>query len=282
MVLKSYFSKNLSFIIVLLLLFAYMPANADVLFDGYYKIVTGNKPVGYVIQRYDFDAKKKIFNSTYYIKAKNGGQSITESLKAKATDSFQPISYQYTSVVNGQIKVIDAQFKSGKMSGYASNGKNKVLINKTIPKGTFLSTFLGYMMLKKGVQKGKKFSYSAVAEEEAVAYSGEAFVDSELTFKGIPSYKVLNKFKNTKFISYMAQTGDVLATQSPLQQVGTELMDPPTRATEGFVLNSKDLTALFGKLPSGKSNALSKLNSQPKADAIVPLKKKLEEPKKSK
>ena len=65
---------------------SYHLAQADTMFEGYYKIVSGNTKIGYFIQRYDFEPKEKKFISTYFIQTNNLGGNSIESLRA----SFSP------------------------------------------------------------------------------------------------------------------------------------------------------------------------------------------------
>ncbi|MCB0366130.1 MAG: hypothetical protein KDD68_12115 [Bdellovibrionales bacterium] len=248
-------------------------AQAEIMFEGYYKIVSGTTKIGYFIQRYEFDPKSKKFISTYFIQTNNLGGNTTESLRAFADDKFQPISYQYTVKTPQMVKTIDATFKGTIMNAVITKGNTAETVSKKVPKGTFLSTFLGYLILQKGYTPGKKFNYSAVAEEDAESYNGEAYVKEQQTFLNKPVFKVLNSFKGVKFVSFVTDKGEVLGTQSPLQQIATELSPSPSGATEGFTLPSGPLKILFGKVPLGKPNILAgadKPAAAPSPEAIEP------------
>ena len=67
----------------------------------------------------------------------------------------------------------------------------------------------------------------------------------------------MNSYKDTRFISVMTQKGEVLSTQSPVQQIETQLVKSPVEATQGFTLDSKSLKILFGKVPSGNKHQLA-------------------------
>jgi hypothetical protein len=73
--------------------------NPNILFEGYSKILLSGAHVGYTVQRFEFDPKKKQFEATYLIKTEGPGYNNMESLKAFATQELKPISYQYTSLV---------------------------------------------------------------------------------------------------------------------------------------------------------------------------------------
>lgn len=237
-------------------------ANAEIMFEGYSAVRSGSTPIGYTILRYEFDAKKKQFTSTSFLKTNAAGNNVTESLKAVSNDKFQPISYSYTTKVGDTVKIIDAKFTNNEMNATISDGKNIQKVKVPVKKGTFLSTFLGYLMLQNGYKVDKKFTYSAIAEEDGAAYSGEAFIKAEEDFKGQKTFRILNKFKGAEFISFVNPKGEVIGTVSPLQDISTELMATPAEATKGLVVPADALKTLFGSVPSGKTNSVASKVSQ--------------------
>ena len=234
-------------------------ARAEVLFEGYSKITSGGVHVGYTVTRYEFDPQKKQFKGTYFLKTGSLGSDITESVKSVADESLNPISYEYTSLMGKKAKTIDAKFSKGKMNAtLTEDGKTKT-IRKDLPKGTFLSNFLIYLMLKSksGLQIDARYEYSAIAEEDAEIYKGDALVEKQETQRGQLAYKILNRFKDVKFISYVSDRGEVLSTSSPANGIGTELMAKPADAVGSFGVSAAILKNLFGEVPLGTQNALS-------------------------
>lgn len=243
--------------------------SAEIMFEGYYRVELSGSHVGYVIQRFEFDPKSKTFQTISFIKAKFGDQSMQESLKAKANDKFQPISYQYTMQSGTTMKTIDASFKGEIMSLKITDGKNVKTENHKIPKGTFLSSFLTYMILQKPLKINEAFQYSGVAEEDGGSYYGKALIESKTKKEGYESYRILNSFKAEKFESFVAVVkdpkdptknirGEVLSTSSPVKNLSTQLVASPSKATENQVVPNKILIALFGNMPTGKANLLAK------------------------
>lgn len=248
--------------------FSFSIAHAEVLFEGYYKIMSGGNAIGYTISKYEFDAKSKKFSSTYFLKTNAQGAEITESLKAFATAELGPISYSYTSIVGKETKTIDAKFNGLKMTAEVKEGGKTKTIRKDIPKNTFLSTFLVYVMLKskEGLKTDSNYDYSAIAEEDADVYKGVASVGKEEAFLGLKAFKVQNKFKDVPFMSYVNERGEVLGTTSVAQGVSTELVADPATATKGFPLSAGILKSLFGDVPVGKSNMVSKSSTMQPAN----------------
>ncbi len=235
------------------------PANADVLFEGYSKILSGDQHIGYIVSRYEFDQKKKQFISTYFLKTGKGPSEVSESLHAIADSELAPISYEYTTLANKEAKTVDAKFKGSSMSAVITNAGKVQKIEKKIPKGTFLSTFLVYLMLKsqEGLQAETKYEYQAIAEEDGGIYKGQALVGKEEEFNGFKAFKVLNTFKDLKFLSYINGQGEVLGTSALGQGIKTELVSNQNEALAGQTTSNMILKTLFGAVPLGEKNLVA-------------------------
>lgn len=248
------------FLSFILLLAAANPAQAEILFEGYAKVLSGEEHIGYIISRYEFDQKKKQFISTYFLKTGKGLSETTESLKAYADSELSPISYEYTSLAGKESKLIDAKFKAGNMSATVKVGNRVSRIDKKIPKGTFLSTFLVYLMLKskEGLRSETNYEYQAVAEEDAAIHKGQALVGKEEPYNGFKAFKILNTFKDIKFLSHINERGEVLGTNAMGQGITTELVATPAEAIGSIPYSATLLKTLFGNVPAGDANVVSR------------------------
>jgi hypothetical protein len=263
----------LSFLIGISIALISHAVRADVLFEGYSKVLSGGVHVGYTIARYEFDAKKKQFVATTFLKTNEFGGNLTESLKAYSTDDMRPVSYQYTTIVGNQAKVIDAKFENGKILASVKDGAKGSKISKDLPKGAFLSSFLAYVMLRspKGLVADSKYDFQAIAEEDAEVYKGVAFVKNKEDYNGIKALRVLNEFKSTKFVSIVSERGEVFSTKSPVQGIATELVAKPSEATAAFPVPVSTLKTLFGDVPTGQMNEISKRAQNQPAPPVTPV-----------
>lgn len=241
-------------------------SDSNILFEGYSKVILGGTHVGFVVQRYEFNPTKKEFASTYLLKTNALAGGVTESLKARCSMGFKPLSYQYTELVDGKSRTIDANFQNNVMLAVVTKqGEKPVTIRKDLPKGAFLSTFLVYVMMngKEGLKTGVRYGFNAVAEEDAGIYPGEATIAAQEQLNGMTVFKVFNSFKGTRFASYVNTKGDVLSTRSPVQSIATELVGTLQEATQGQSFNPSTLSLLFGNVPEGKANALVRKDPSP-------------------
>lgn len=250
-------------------------AQAQVLFEGYSKVTSAGQHVGYVVNRYEFDQKKKQFVSISFLKTNEVGGNLAESLVARAKEDFSPVSYQYTTIVGKNTRSIDAKFEKGRLKATIKDGEKLETIDREIPKGTFLSTFLAYVMAKnqKGITTDAKYDYQAIAEEDAALHKGIAVIREREDFMGMKAFKVLNEFKGTKFISYMNDKAEVLGTKSPVFGIGTELSAQPSLATSGHNVPASILKQLFGDVPTGQINEVSRARNQQPTTTTTPVSK---------
>ncbi len=231
------------------------PALGATLFESYAQIFADSKPEGFIIQRYEHDLQKKELISTYYIQTSSNLGGVIETLRARCTEDFRPISYRYTDEGPRHTKKIVAYFKNNRMIGYRSDGGVKERIQERLPEGAFLSTFLGYLMLNKGYRKGVKFTFSAISEEEGKVVLGEAYIEKSLYYiSRLKAFKLINKFNGVHFISIVGPKGDILSTESPVQKISTKITDFERVTQQGYKINHKKIAALFGGLPKGQQN----------------------------
>ncbi len=274
------------FYFTFLLLWTQSATAAEPAFEAYYRFVLGDKHSGYVVQRLEIEPKKNIFTSTYYVYVKTPTGSTTESLVAKADSSFEPISFQYSALVDGQAKTAEGTFKNKKMTGKMSDGKKSQNISLAVPANGFLSVFLNYVVLKNGLMVGKNYSFIALAEESPACFqkdalcgpksvgflNGSTSIQSEQKFKEVPAFKVKFNFKDIEFYGILSNTGETLASISPMQNAATEIVATKAEAVAAFPFSEKHIKLLFGDIPEGKKNSLnaSKATPAPKADATKP------------
>ncbi|MBL7544742.1 MAG: hypothetical protein JNL11_13075 [Bdellovibrionaceae bacterium] len=271
----------------------------DVLFEGYHKVFIGKQHVGYTITRYEFDPKDKKFFCTIFVKFGALAGNVMESVKAVSDQNLVPISYEYTTLVTENnkpvTKNIQASFKLNKLTKKERDKIQKTLkkgetaptevlkmtanVNENgkitkhiddLPKGTFLSYFLVYLMLKSksGIQTDSRYQYEAIAEEKPKLVEGVAIVRNEEDFMGVKTYKIENTFNNQKFISYVTDKGHVIGVVNPSQSVETELVGKPAQAVGEFNLPTTVLKSLFGDVPLGVTNIVS---AKLQADALKPV-----------
>lgn len=242
------------------------------LYEAYYKVLSGDQHVGYYIQRYELDPKMRQFISTYFLRTNAQGGNISESLKAYSTDKLNPVKYQYTSLQGAVAKTIDANVREGKKGDSIlqvkvnENGKLRVYETKIEP-GTFLSTFLIYLLLQgeKGITPGAKYNFRSIAEEDGKAFPGEVYVESETKKLGVDVYKVLYTFKRTQFVNFITQFGESIISVSPALQIAAEMVTQPELATAGMPYNEKSLALLFGGIPKGDQHSLARQGQTPQS-----------------
>lgn len=263
---KMAIKTNLSLVALVFALLCFRFAEAEVLFEGYSKVLIGGVHVGYTVSRYEFDPQKKEFTASTFLKTNSFGGGLTESLKAKSDENLLPLEYQYNYSDGKKTKKIEVKFQENKktkklrMLGQIIEGAQPVKIDQEFSDDVFLSSFLAYRILrsKKGMVSGVKYEYTAIAEEDAAAYKGVSFVKEQELVKGIKAFKILNDFKGVKYVSYASFEGQVLSTKSPVQSIQTELVSKKESAIQNQSFSPEIMKLIFGSVPTGEENVLAK------------------------
>lgn len=259
-------TRKIAWAFVLSVFFNVSPlwAANKVMFEGYFKIMSEGKHVGYYIQKYELDPINKQFISTYFLRTNDKGGNISESIKAYSSDKLNPIKYQYTSLQGATSKTIDANLRKNKKNEDVlqvkinENGKLRVSEQK-VENGVIFSTFLIYLALqgKEGLKPGIKYDYKAIAEEDGKEASGELFIETEEKKLGLNTFKILNTFKREQYVNFVTSEGESVHSVSPKYNVAAELVADPATATTGHTFNQKSISLLFGEVPKGITNAIS-------------------------
>ncbi len=241
-------------------------AKADIIFEAYYKIFLADMPVGYSIERYEFDKKKSEFIATTYVKIKTAEKDTSESIKARSDAKLTPLGYEYTlasidpKTQASSFKNIKASIQKNVLKAKVLEGKKEYDITKSLAKGTYLSVFLPFAILnsKEGLKLEKHYAYKAISEESAEVHPGEAYIKSKEDYESIPAYKILNRYDKDQFVSLMTASGDMLEVRMPTSQLKLKIVATQAEAVDQFQFSNSNMALLFGSIPVGKDNALYK------------------------
>lgn len=278
MLMKSFFKQNLS-LLTAVIVFSFAPrlSSAEVLFEGYYRILSFKKHVGFLVVRNEIDPVKKEFKHTNYLKLGKNGFDYSESLSAVSDLSFKPISYEYTMLDKGNGIIFDLQFKGKKITGHKvemSTGKpaKKTNLVGELPEGVFLASSLYYVILKSpsGMKPNVTFNFKAFAEEQGKVLDGKSTITSEKVSIGKTfAYKVKNEYAGSNYENLITEKGEVLSSDSDAG-ISTELVATTAQATEGLNVDEKILKKLFGNVPKGISNKIFEPTLNPPGQPVLP------------
>lgn len=243
------------------LIFFVVTVQAEILFEGYYKVTQFNKHIGFIVQRNELDSKTKQFKTTSFLKLGKGGFDMTEALQATSTADLVPLQYSYVATDGKKTKTIDATIEKGKLSAVTlENGKTKKS-SKKINKDAFLSSALYYMMLKskEGLKTDTNFDFFAIAEETIDDTKGSSHIEKKLvTVDKFQLLKVNNKFAGSEYENLLTDKGEVYSSYTPATDIKSELVKNPDDATEGIKIPAGVYDKFFGGIPSGKINPFFK------------------------
>ncbi|OFZ28585.1 MAG: hypothetical protein A2622_05695 [Bdellovibrionales bacterium RIFCSPHIGHO2_01_FULL_40_29] len=234
-----------------------LSASAEIIFEGYYKVSQFKKHIGFFVLRNELDSKTGNFKTISFTRLSKNGFDMTESLSTLSSAELAPISYSYLATDGKKTKTIDAKFAKDKMSAVATEDGKVSKVEKKIPKGTFLSTTLYYLMLKskEGLKTDSKYDFQAIAEELADIKTGSAKVDKKMVSQGsMQLLKVTNKFAGIEYENLISDRGEAISASTAATGIETELVKSSEEALEGVKVSSSTLEKLFGDIPTGKVN----------------------------
>ena len=246
---------------LLIFIFLLTPlAQAEILFEGYYKVTQFKKHIGFLILRHEIETKTQNFKTTSFIKLAKGGFDLTETYQAVSDQELAPLSISYLAVGDKKTKTIDVKFKDQQMTGSVSEDGKKIKVSEKVPKGVFLSSALYYLMLRSpgGLKTDSTFDYSAITEEGPVVMSGTVKVDKKMVTEGPHQLlKINNRFAGSDYDNWVSTRGEVIRAATPATSIESALVRDPQEALEGIKLSSGTLEKVFGNKPTGQQNIFS-------------------------
>lgn len=238
-------------------------ANTQILQEGGYKILSEqNKTIGFLVQRYEFDNEAEKFKHIYYSQRTTANGDIKESLVAEAAQNLRPIRYTFTTYSDSHAKTVEAQFTEQVMTATITEGEKKTSLQKRISEGTFLSSFLIYLIVQNKLAVNSNYQYVAILEREASLLTGKATVPEETTLNGLKAFKVINTVEESNDVQYITSSGILLKREGAnltLERAQNIIdimtpMNPPLH----------QLNMLFsGKLPEGANILDSPVKKNP-------------------
>lgn len=262
---------------ILLMAFSSLTSAQQVLFEAYSRITIQGQFVGFSIQRYEYERVKRQFTSTYYVQYNETFGNTTETLKALATDGLEPLSYTYHLTSGAESKAIDAKVFQGKMRAQVKEKGKTTISEIPLPKGSFFSTFLSYVICKNpmGLKVNNQYPFQAVAEETASLLEGKATVLGFENYKGVSVYRIQTDFPiiggepQDSYLHFMTSKGEPLVTRTPQKQREIELVDSLKEAAGTMKVPFGALQKLFGSMPSGGVHPLTDKKSSASTAIIV-------------
>lgn len=241
-------------------------ANANVVFEGYYKVSQFNNHIGFIIIKHELEPKTNNYIIQTYLRLAKKNFDMTETLKTVSDANMKPIKYSYTAMDKKKTKTIDgslttdAKTKKEVFSVLATEDGNKLAVSVPYEKGVFFSSALYPMMLRgeKGLKTGLDLEFNALAEEAAQVHMGTTKIaKTRVTKDTFQLLKADNNFAGSSYEVLLTDKGEIVSTNDSKTGIKTELVRNKEEAIQDIKVNNKTIEQIFGSLPEGKNNSLN-------------------------
>jgi hypothetical protein len=239
-------------------------AQAETLFEAFYRIERKGKHIGYLVVRTSTDAQgHKIVSSYARRQDEDGGlgDEAFESLKVVAkSGSGLPVSSESVRARKGERTTIKAAFDrngGGKVSARTQfRGKSSTTTEST-PPATLLSAMAPLVTDWSKLKEGYTYTYNAFLETlgrngaEAVTYVGKKKIGAQ-TFRHL-----IYHFNDQLVETLQAESGEAFATRSWNGELVTYWVNSREKASGEFEFPTAEIVRVFNDLPAGKKNPWS-------------------------
>lgn len=255
-------------------------AQAETLFEAFYRIERKGKHIGYLVVRTSNDSQgNRVISSYTRLQDTDGGlgDEAFQSLRAAAkTGSALPVSSESVRARKGERTTTKAIFDNkgaGKVTLITQYGGKSSTQTTTTAPASLLSAMALYVTDWSKLKEGHTYTYNAFVEDqgrngaEAMTYVGKKTIGG-LTFR-----HVINHFNGQLVESIHSESGEILGSRSWSGELVTYWVPNRELAAGEYEFPTAELTRVFSDLPGGKKNpwsnrslnALTTLNAIPKA-----------------
>ena len=229
-----------------------LSAGAEVLFEGYYRVLLEKKPVGFSVLRHE--TTKRGFQVHQYSNVQLPSKKRTiETLKARSNSLLEPQSYEYTRREGEKVVFLSkGTFYKTKKLWKVVGKTSKKTFKKTFSKPPLLSAFIPLAWSEK-MRTSPKLSYAYEVFEEKKG----RLVKGSFRRTQLPQFWIQD-LGGVKSRLRLTERAEILETQSSQWKLKHQLV--PSLEFISQALPVKELKSVFKKLPKGNIHSLRKDN----------------------
>ncbi len=230
-------------------------AHAEITFEGIFKIEKNKSHIGYAIQRVEIDDTKKR-SITLYIKTMKSGKTETTISRSYSDEEFLPLNSLFSSDETGVHESINSAFGGPSTIVNTNFDKSKANSRKDelpAPEGTFLSSFLFYIVDLTKLDIGVVKNYEAFSEEDGRYSWGKLKLVSRKSFGDKKVLQLDDFFAGESIENFVLSNGDPIGARSDFNKIVTYITSK-TEAVKDFDFPQVELTEIFKDLPEGTKN----------------------------
>lgn len=235
-------------------------AQAEILFEAFYRIEKGGRHTGYLIQRLATGKGEERVLSTYIRSRDGDSEFYTTSRSVAKAGNAEPVETAHTTGGSGAIPyTILSKFKNGKATiNYHSNNSRKPSLTETAQIAPYPSAFMYFVADFPKFQPGKKYAYSAFFESQGETQIGQLSVLGAKPGAGHRVLQILNDDSGQPVEGFVADNGEPLGSRSTATNTVVFWVATKEEAVADMTYPTGEMTKLFGDLPQGRKNIWSK------------------------
>ncbi len=236
-------------------------ANAEITFEGFYRIENAGEHVGFSVVREELDPKTKISTIRYFIVTTDRDHKLHEVRSTSTHDArLNPLTSDYIEKTEGQeVEHLHVQIKiTGKNYHYVKQeDKFKKQGDGKLKDNEFLRPMTDHVLLLNHLKKGKAYTYDVFRDDEAAHRGGQVQVLDEATVKGHKLFQILDDSEMHPQENWLADNGQILMSRLPKVSVTSKLVPNFEMAVGEIPFKRSDLLHFFPEMPKGEKNLIA-------------------------
>ncbi len=245
-------------------------AQAQVLFESFYRLEKSGTHVGYAVQRVAGSRDARTQTVTTYVRMRMpDGKEYFEAFKSVSqTPLLTPVSTHYRGDISGMYVDVQARFANGRVVVEKRANKHpkpySVETSRVVAKRPFLSSFLFYVSDFTALKPGKNYVFDTFIDRDGIGTRGNLSVATEKPAGGMKHLHLVVDTSADPAESFVSESGFPIGSRSLTQDFVSYWVPRKEDAVGAFNFPNNEVISLFGDLPEGQKNPWSKI---PRFDA---------------
>lgn len=232
---------------------------AETVFEGYYRIESGGKHIGFAVQRWQFEPKSSQWILNYFVQTSDKDfASRRVVVMERFKDNLEPLEYRYRLTKGGKETREQVTFSNGKFEETFADKTGKQGRKGQLEKNGLLSASAARVLVLNRPKPGKIYSYVGMREEDALMMHGQIQVLSARKEGKHRVYQILDDFETAPLESWVLEDGEILRSGVPDKGVTSTLVKSANDAIGEVEFNRSELVPVFNEIPEGRKNAVAR------------------------
>lgn len=248
-----------SFLFLFSLILGPLSVQAEIVFEGFYRIERVGRHVGFSVVREEYDAVKKIRSFRYFVHTLDQDSKLRQIRGfSEHRENFEPILSDYREDEAGKKSRTQISFTKKSFRIKQDVDGKKTERSGELRAHEVLRTIAHRVVHSMSFAKGKAISYQAIRDDDGTHRKGQVQILDVNKVGSRTIFQIVDDYEFSPEESWVTDSGEIVRNRNPKAGVISFLVADLKSAAGDLSFSPSDLVPFFDSPPEGKANLLWK------------------------